>query len=333
MQISPSVRAVQVPDENPMHPLFTSIYLVGKNGGGEALTIDSGEAVDRYRWMLRGYLAATERSEIALAGITHYHLDHSGNLKWMRESLKADVLVTEAGKPYLRQDDRLPEDGVRTLDEGQVIHLDGGVRVQVLLTPGHSPDSACFYLEDEGVLFTGDTLLGSSTTTVHDLGDYRLSLQRLLDLPKLEVICPGHGEVVNDPRQRLEMYVAHRNERERQILGALEERPESTSWEIMLKLYADVNPRLRRAADSNVQAHLRQLDQEGRLTVHAGVRQGKAPPDPVAIAEHERRKSVKQEAKEIESEERKAEIAAQENPPDDEWVERPRYALVGTARE
>src|SRR5947209_8075490 len=85
MQISPSVRAVQVPDENPMHPLFTSIYLVGKNGAGEALTIDSGEAIDRYRWMLRGYLAATERAEIALSAITHFHLDHSGNLKWMRE--------------------------------------------------------------------------------------------------------------------------------------------------------------------------------------------------------------------------------------------------------
>src|SRR5207253_10517910 len=83
MQVSPSVRAVQVPDDNPMHPVFTSIYLIGKNGGGEALTIDSGEAVDRYRWMLRGYLAATERAEIALAGITHFHLDHSGNLKWM----------------------------------------------------------------------------------------------------------------------------------------------------------------------------------------------------------------------------------------------------------
>src|SRR5881275_2396311 len=127
MQISPSVRAVQVPDENPMHPLFTSIYLVGKGGAGEALTIDSGEAIDRYRWMLRGYLAATERAEIALAGITHHHLDHSGNLKWMRESLKAQVLLTDEGKPLLG--DRLPEEGVQTLHEGEVINLDGGVQV------------------------------------------------------------------------------------------------------------------------------------------------------------------------------------------------------------
>ena len=53
--------------------------------------------------------------------------------------------------------------------------MGGGVRLQVLATPGHSVDSLCYYLEDEGVLFTGDTLLGSSTTTVGDLGAYRRS--------------------------------------------------------------------------------------------------------------------------------------------------------------
>src|SRR5579884_1680534 len=213
MRISPSVRAVQVPDESPAHPVFTSIYLIGKDGGGEALTIDSGEAVDHYRWMLRGYLAATERAEIALAAITHYHLDHSGNLKWLREALAADVLVSDTATPFLTQDDRLPDTGVRELRPGQTITLDGGVRVQVLATPGHSPDSLCYYLEEEGVLFTGDTILGSSTTTVHDLGAYRRSLQALLALPKLAVICPGHGVVVHDPRERLQMYIAHRNER------------------------------------------------------------------------------------------------------------------------
>ena len=55
--------------------------------------IDSGESLERYQWMLRGYLAAIERAEIALSGITHHHLDHSGNLKWLREVYKADVLV------------------------------------------------------------------------------------------------------------------------------------------------------------------------------------------------------------------------------------------------
>ena len=332
MQISPSVRAVQVPDENPMHPVFTSIYLVGRHGSGEALTIDSGEAIDRYRWMLRGYLAAAERSEIALAGITHFHLDHSGNLKWVRENLKAEVLVADAAKPYLEKDERLPADGLRELNDGQVINLDGGVRVQVMFTPGHSPDSLCYYIEEEGVLFSGDTLLGSSTTTVHDLGEYRRSLRKLLELPKLDVICPGHGEVVNDPRERLQMYLSHREERERQILQTLAEGGEMTSWDIMLKIYGDLNPRLRRAADSNVQAHLRELAEQDRLSASEGIRKEKAEPAPEEVAEHERRENIKEEAKRIEKEEQAAAIAVQENPPDDEWIERPRYELRGSPR-
>ena len=221
MKVSESVRAVQVPDENPMHPDFTSIYLVGPKGG-QSLTIDSGEAIDRYRWMLRGYLAATEHAEIGIAAITHNHSDHSGNLKWAREMLKAEIAIPSNGAPLLKG--KLPKDGVVKLHDHQVIDLGAGVRVRVIVTPGHSVDSLCYYLEDEGVLFSGDTLLGSSTTTVHDLAAYRRTLKLLLELPNLQVICPGHGPLVHDPRERLQSYIDHRNLRERQIVGVLARR-------------------------------------------------------------------------------------------------------------
>jgi glyoxylase-like metal-dependent hydrolase (beta-lactamase superfamily II) len=327
MQVSASVRAVQVPDEEPMHPLYTSIYLIGKGGHGQVLSIDSGEAVDRYRWMLRGYLAAVERSEIALAGLTHYHLDHSGNLKWMREHLQSEIVISPDARPFL--EDQLPESGVRDLDVGQTLQHDGGV----LRTPGHSPDSVCYYIEDEGVLFTGDTLLGSSTTTVHDLAAYRQSLQQLLALPNLKVICPGHGALVLDPRERLQQYVDHRASRERQILGVLERGGEKTSWEIMLELYPEINSRLRHAADANVQSHLRQLSSEGRVTLFPGTPADPKQPPAEEIAEHARRESVKEEAKKIEAEERRLAIERQENPPTDQWREPPRYELVGSASE
>ena len=199
MQISPSVRAAMVPDENVMHPDFTSIYLVGAPGG-QSLTIDSGEAIERYQWFLRGYLAATEHAEIGVATITHHHADHSGNLKWAKEFLDAEISIPQGGRRLLKG--RIPRQ-VNQLADGDVLDMGGGVRLQVLATPGHSVDSLCYYLEDEGVLFTGDTLLGSSTTTVGDLGNYRRSLERLLELPNLQVICPGHGKIVNDPRERL----------------------------------------------------------------------------------------------------------------------------------
>ncbi|MGI8550141.1 MAG: MBL fold metallo-hydrolase [Dehalococcoidia bacterium] len=329
MQVSPSVRAVQVPDENPMHPQFTSIYVVGR---GQVLTIDSGEAVDRYRWMLRGYLAATERAEVAQAALTHHHLDHAGNLKWVHENLKADILVPPDAVPLIQ--DQLPDSGVSTLHEGQRLDLGDGVVVQVLMTPGHSVDSVCYYLEEEGVLFSGDTLLGSSTTTVHDLADYYQSLHRLLALPNLSVICPGHGPLVHDPRERLQSYIDHREQRERQILTILAEGGEKTSWDIMLRLYTDIDPRLRRAADGNVRTHLAKLQKEGRLSVYEGVRKQ---PDEEQRAKQEeeakRRAEVKGEAEKLAAEERRALLYAQENPPTEEWAIQPRYELVGAAEE
>jgi ribonuclease/clavin/mitogillin len=324
MRVSPSVRAVQVPDDNPMHPDFTSIYLVGD---GQVLSIDSGEAMDRYRWMLRGYLAATEKAEIALAAITHHHADHSGNLKWVRSELSAEILAPKHGLPLLKG--RLPRNGVRTFADGEYLDLDGGVRLRVLFTPGHSTDSVCFYLEEEGVLFSGDTLLGSSTTTVHDLGDYRRTLRTLLGLPNLAVICPGHGPLVHDPRERLQSYIDHRDMRERQIIAALAEGGPATSWDLMLRLYPDINTRLRSAANNNVRSHLTQLEQEGRLKVYPGKPRRRTPVQQARAVEHARQIDAGiRYGQRLEARRRRAEIRAQENQPTSEWIEPPRFELA-----
>src|ERR1051325_7765669 len=113
MQVSPSVRAVQVPDTNPMHPQFTTIYLVGR---GQVLTIDSGEDMERYGWMLKGYLAATEKAEMGISCVSHHHADHSSNLRWHREEFGADVRVFEQGMPLLQN--RLPDSGVTAIRAG-----------------------------------------------------------------------------------------------------------------------------------------------------------------------------------------------------------------------
>jgi ribonuclease/clavin/mitogillin len=326
MKISESVRAAMVPDDNPMHTDFTSIYLVGPEGK-QSLTIDSGEEIDRYRWFLRGYLAATEYEEIGIAAITHHHADHSGNLKWAKQYLGAEIAIPKGGRKLLKG--RIPRD-VQTLEDGQILNLGSGVNLQVLTTPGHSVDSLSYYLEDEGVLFTGDTLLGSSTTTVWNLGEYRRSLQRLLELPNLKVICPGHGKIVHNPRERLQQYVDHRNMRERQIVEALTEGGAVTSWDLMLKLYPDIDTRLRRAADGNVRSNLAQLAEEGRITTYEG--KPRRPASPAKVQrdiEHVRQRDlVIKAAKRLETAHRRAALRAQENPPDAQWLEPPRYELA-----
>ncbi len=324
MQVSPSVRAVQVPDDSPMHPVYTTIYLVGH---GQVLSIDSGEDQDRYRWMLRGYLAATEKAEIGLAAITHHHIDHSANLKWLRDLFGAEVYVEASGEPILK--DRLPEKGVHVMHDGQSFDLPGGPHLVVLHTPGHSVDSVCYYIQDEGVLFSGDTMLGSTPTTVNDLGDYMASLERLKALPNLKVICPGHGPLITNPREYIDEYIQHRNDRERQIVDALSAGGEMSSWDIMMKIYTDTDVRLRRAADGNVRTHLRKLEKEGRLKVYPG-KPKERPAEEVAKEQEEEhaRVEVIKKADEYREQARRRTLFLQENPPLEQWEEMPKFELA-----
>ena len=325
MQVTPNVRVVQVPEEEPMRPRSTNIYLVGTD---QVMSIDSGEAIDKFKWMLRGYLAAIERTEIALAGITHHHYDHSGNLKDLREALHADVLIPEAGIDLLAG--RLPENGVQTITDGKVVDLGAGGQLRVIATPGHSVDSVCYYLEEDGVLFTGDTLLGVGTTTVQDLAAYRSSLRTLVELPNLQVICPGHGPLVHDARERLRSYIDHRNVREEQILQMLQSGGPTTSWDIMLKLYPDVDKRLRRAADGNVRAHLTQLEHEGRVRVHPGKERKENPVKLAGERALERaRREIATRGRRIDAQERGRALARQESPPTEQWAQPPCYELSG----
>ena len=323
MQVSPSVRAVQVPETNPMHPQFTTIYLVGR---GQALSIDSGADEERYRWMLRGYLAATEKAEIGACVLSHFHFDHSSNLRWICEEFGARAHISS--DTASRLGDKLP-DHVETLAEGDTLSPGGSVRLQVLHTPGHSPDSLCFYIEDEGVLFSGDTILGGTTTAVNDLSDYLASLRRLRDLPNLRVICPGHGPLIEDPAGWIDTYISHREEREAQIVAQLARGEALTSWQLMERIYTDVDPRLRRMADRNVQSHLAKLEKDGRLTTHAGKPRERSHDELTKeAAEHADREEILRRADEVREQERRRALFLQEYPPTGEWLEPPHYELT-----
>ncbi len=323
MQVTPNVRAVQVPDDNPMHPQYTTIYLVGQD---QSLTIDSGEDFERYRWMLRGYLAAVEKSEIMLSAVTHHHADHSANLRWLQDEFGATIHALGGSADLLG--DRLPEQGVQFIEEGDEILVAGDVRLQVMHTPGHSTDSVCYYLEEEGVLFTGDTILGASTTTINDLHEYMATLDRLRSLPNLKVMCPGHGPLIYNPIETIDDYIRRRTVREQEILDILAEGPEFTSWDMVERLYQDVDRRLWRAADRVVQTHLRKLEKEGAVKVYAGVPRTRSAEDAAREKqeEHERQEVILQAA-EYEKQAKRRALGRQEAGPALEWLEPPRYEL------
>ena len=139
----------------------------------------------------------------------------------------------------------------------------------VVASPGHSRDSVC--LLHDRVCFSGDTVLGEGSVFVPadggGLAVYLAALERLLELD-LDVICPGHGPIVWDPRRRITQYIEHRLERERKVLAALAAGAQ-TNDEILERAWDDAPidsvPMLRAAAAATLEAHLDKLRAEGRL--------------------------------------------------------------------
>lgn len=235
----------------------TNTYLVG---GRRPLLIDTGAGVAEYAPLLRGFILAERLREVRRVLLTHRHRDHMGGVADLRR-LYPRVPIAK----LIRNDPDLPVP-MEPLEDGAVTGGEG-VTLRAVHTPGHASDHLCYYLEEEEALFTGDLILGGTTTVIPpddgDLGEYLASLRRLLDLP-IRRIYPGHGPVIEPARPTIEGYIAHRLERERQILGALGAGAE-TIPEIVARVYRDVDPQLHPVARLSVQSHLIKLEREGRV--------------------------------------------------------------------
>jgi glyoxylase-like metal-dependent hydrolase (beta-lactamase superfamily II) len=165
----------------------------------------------------------------------------------------------------VHNDAGLPEP-IEDLREGQSVAVAGGTLVPVY-TPGHASDHLCYYLPEEKAVFTGDVVLGGSTTVIPsadgDLADYLRSLRRLLELD-IERIYPAHGPVIEDGPGRIREYIEHRMMRERQILDALGDGLVTIPG-MVTRIYADVPEKLHAMAAQSVESHLKKLERDGRV--------------------------------------------------------------------
>ena len=176
--------------------------------------------------------------------VTHDHADHVEGVLALRERL---------GRPPVAAR-RLAAD-VRLADGDRF----GPLRAHAV--PGHAPDHLAFVAG--GACFTGDAVLGEGSVFVaEDLAGYLDALERLRELP-LEVICPGHGPPVWEPRAKLEEYLAHRRERERKLLAALDAGLRAED-ELLDAVWDDAPAALRPAAAVTLAAHREKLRAEGR---------------------------------------------------------------------
>jgi len=279
--VSPLIRRVIANNPGPFTYTGTGTYIVGRAEAGAAVAvIDPGPADDAH---LAALLAAVGGQTVSHVLVTHTHRDHSPLARPFAEAVGAPVFaarppvvtVHAAGGPDEDDDEAFSPDVVLT--GGERLRGDGW-RIEAMATPGHASNHMAFVLEDENALFSGDHVMGWSTTVVAppdgDMAAYMASLDAVI-ARDFAVIWPTHGAPVTDPGPFLQAYRSHRIAREAQVLSRLAAGDRTISTMVPV-LYAAVDPRLWPAASLSVWAHLIALEQAGR--VHAA-------PGPVIGAE------------------------------------------------
>ncbi len=252
--LSPLVRRIVASNPSHMTGPGTNTYLVGID---EVAVIDPGPADTKH---ISAIVGASMRERVRWVLLTHTHPDHSPATAALVKATGAEVLAFNKRDPDLKVD--------RAIGDGDTI--DGTeFRLEVLHTPGHAPNHLCFYLDEERMLFTGDTILDGmysvvSPKTGGDMAQYIATLERLKKM-RLSKIAPGHGDVIEEPRARIDDYLQHRLAREKQILKILKQRPAKIR-EIVATLYPDLAEPLVDVAGKQVHAHLLKLRAEGKVT-------------------------------------------------------------------
>lgn len=271
-QVSPLIARLLTDNPGPFTFRGTGVYIVGR---GAVAVIDPGPDTPEHVEALKRALGAKRLTHIL---ITHTHSDHS--------PAAAPLKAWSGAKTYGfgphgsgKSDDgvKVEEGGDRSfvpdirVKDGDVIEGEG-FTFECVYTPGHTSNHMCYALKEEKALFTGDHVMGWSTTVVTppdgDMTQYMASLRKLLARDDA-ILYPTHGAPVRDPKPFIRAYIDHRLEREAQIVACLRDGP-ATIPDMVARMYADVDKRLHPAASRSVLAHLIQMESEGRVIANDG---------------------------------------------------------------
>jgi glyoxylase-like metal-dependent hydrolase (beta-lactamase superfamily II) len=269
-QVHPLVRRVLAGNPSPFTFTGTQTHLVGT---GEVAVIDPGPDLPDH---VEAILEATQGERIVAIVCTHTHRDHTPAAVPLKARtgapvmgcapiLAADGSGLEAGFDQSYAPDRIMTDGDRVSGPGWTL--------EAFATPGHTSNHLCFALPEADAIFTGDHLMGWSTSVVippdGHMGQYLASLEKLAGRGG-SLYFPAHGDPVTKPQRLVRSTIGHRRQREAQILRLLGDKPQSVP-EMVSAMYVGLDTRLVRAAELTVLAHLIALQDNGRATVQDDV--------------------------------------------------------------
>ncbi|MFN3989721.1 MAG: MBL fold metallo-hydrolase [Erythrobacter sp.] len=264
--VEPLVLRVLAPNPSPYTYTGTQTYVVGPLDGPDCAVIDPGPADDAH---IAAIVAAIGARQVTAIMCTHTHRDHSPAAAPLAALTGAPVvgcaplaLQVEGPRSDEAFDTTYAPD--RVLADGEGMRGTGWTLTAVA-TPGHTSNHLCFALEESGALFTGDHVMGWSTSVVippdGDMGDYMASLEKLLARDD-RVYHSAHGAAIEKPRQLVRGMIGHRRQRENQILRLLGEEARPVSGFIPA-MYKGLDERLIPAAEMSVTAHLLDLEKRG----------------------------------------------------------------------
>jgi glyoxylase-like metal-dependent hydrolase (beta-lactamase superfamily II) len=235
-----NVRSITAPNPGAFTLDGTRSYLID-----DFAVLDPGPAVDTHIDAIRDALP-----QLRTIFITHRHADHAPAAVPLKRATGAKIVAPE---------------GVLTETDITVHDYDVVDGLTVIATPGHTSEHVCYMTPDRH-LFTGDTILGAGTTAIFppdgNMAEYIRSLRKLRDLGPRR-IYPAHGPTRDDAVALIDEYIAHRLEREQQIIAAMA-RGARTARELRAVVYPDLDSRLHGAAEIQIEAHLIKLLEEGR---------------------------------------------------------------------
>ena len=274
MRLAPMIRRVVANNPSAFTLYGTGTYIIGE---GKVAVIDPGPALESH---VAAILMALEGEEITHILVTHTHNDHSPACRLLAPHTQAKTYGYGAHGAGKREVSVQVEEGgdmefipdVHLVD-GEVIK-GSGWSMECVYTPGHTSNHLCFQLREEKALFSGDHVMGWSTSVISppdgDMGDYMCSLELLLERDDARY-WPTHGPAIESPKDYVRSFIAHRREREQQILACLDSGIRRIEA-MVPTMYPGLSPQLMPAAARSVYATMVYLEERGRVKCSGDLR-------------------------------------------------------------
>lgn len=264
--ITDNLRRITAPNPAPYTFKGTGTYIIGH---GHVAIVDPGPNIEAH---IDAILTTLKHEKITHILVTHNHKDHSPAARPLSKLCGAKIYAYDVMNQQYTDVDA--EEGIDKEFSPDVIIKDGDIiegenwTIEAVHTPGHLSNHLCFSYLQEQALFTGDHIMGWSTTIISppdgNMQDYLDSLEKLMDRDE-KIYYPTHGLPIENPKQFVRQLHGHRLRRDKEIIRALEQGA-TTIDKIVQIVYSNIDQKLHLAASRTIYAHLIRLVDIGKLS-------------------------------------------------------------------